>query len=223
LLALNEPRELYLHNSFFDIWSKRASESFQADADYFANADSIFNAPSPIYIEKMPEHILRWRSLTTNKANSKLIYVYRDWYEVAKSIENSFGGYSQNWYGFNSVKWLALSNKVCKVFSLSEEVLRNITDLFVRGVVEWILCNHSYEEAKRECPGRVMMVRYAELIESKESFERTMEQVGEFLELEKHLFNYGKIKKPRNKSEGGHIEALKSDDNTNSDLIKIKT
>ena len=63
-----------------------------------------------LYIEKMPENILRVDKLSQSLVNSKYIYMKRNWYDVAISIEK-FGS-NFNWYGYNSVKWKHLINYV---------------------------------------------------------------------------------------------------------------
>ncbi len=104
-----------------------------------------------IYIEKMPEHIIRWDSLINIfPDNIKFLYIYRSWYEVALSIQNSFGLLLQNWYGYNSVKWMALVDKLNRLFECDDETLfnlRNCKDMFVRGVIEWIISHKSYQNA----------------------------------------------------------------------------
>lgn len=94
----------------------------------------------------MPEHMLRIKDLKEAFPHAKFIYLYRNWLEVALSIENSFGkgaSGSFNWYGFNSAKWHALMDHLLIHFPdivRDPSKIREITDLFTRGVFEWIVC-----------------------------------------------------------------------------------
>ena len=90
----------------------------------------------------MPEHILRVSSLLKPFPDAKFLYIYRSPIEVALSIENSFGGSSFNWYGYESIKWHSLLSllKEYPELNMSGEELMKVSDLFTRGLVEWILC-----------------------------------------------------------------------------------
>ena len=56
---------------------------------------------STVYLEKMPEHILR-RDLLLMLEPSHVIIVERCWFDVALSISKFC---VQKWYGYKSMKW----------------------------------------------------------------------------------------------------------------------
>ncbi|CDW75120.1 UNKNOWN [Stylonychia lemnae] len=130
MLALNEPRELYI-NSFgqdsYDIWSvksnrntakisldKEKSEVYLQYLDYICQDKSI-------YLEKMPESIIRADQLLKILPRCLIIYMKRSWIDVALSIA-AFGSNSQ-WYGQNDTKWIALlDNEISlELFKSTEE------------------------------------------------------------------------------------------------------
>lgn len=101
-----------------------------------------------LYVEKMPEHILRVPELVWLFPKAKFVYMRRNWVDVANSIED-FGS-SFNWFGYNSIKWQHLiqfinSKDFLKTFFCDTD-LASIHEslLFVRGVVEWIVCELCY-------------------------------------------------------------------------------
>lgn len=106
---------------------------------------------------------------------------------------------------------------MCKLFDIQVEQLIGITDLFVRGVVEWILSHCSYVEAKGNISDRMLLIKYSEMIESEESFERSMHKIKEFTGLREHEFSFEKIRKPRNQSKVNKVDELK-----NEELDEIK-
>jgi hypothetical protein len=115
-LALNEPREIYLNacGRGFDIWSKKATKgTFKLDnLERLRELLDYLTRGRELYIEKMPEHILRVPELIKAFPQTKFIYMQRHWYEVAYSISHSFGGTSFYWYGYDSAKWLALLSHI---------------------------------------------------------------------------------------------------------------
>lgn len=113
---------MYLNASdTFDIWSKKAPKdnTFTFTDLAILNIQRLIghlmitpdNKKKTTYIEKMPEHILRIDSILKAFPKAKVIYLYRNWLEVAMSIETSFGSGAHgsfNWYGYESVKWHSL-------------------------------------------------------------------------------------------------------------------
>ena len=174
-LTLNEPREIYLNaDQNFDVWSKKASLSdvgnFNfSDLEKLKRIISHISQDKDAYIEKMPEHILRFSSLSKALPNASFIYMYRNWFEVASSIKNSFGP-SFNWYGFNSAKWKALCSYCFKEYPhlvRDPSTLVDMTDMLTRGTIEWLLCQSNYERHK-DSP-QLLLVKYAEILQIKES------------------------------------------------------
>lgn len=99
----------------FDVWSKHSIErqgKLSPSEDWISKSENLNNIichmteEKKSYIEKMPEHIFRVEALVKAFPSSKFIYASRCWVDVALSI--SVFTNSQDWYGYESCKWLAL-------------------------------------------------------------------------------------------------------------------
>ena len=150
-----------------------------------------------VYIEKMPEHILRAESLLQAFPDSKIIYLERHWLEVALSIENSFGSHAMNWYGYDSVKW----TRALLPLALKQGLLRDtsntpiISDTFTRGCIEWILCQKAFDTLHP----RVMRVKYIDLLTGDKQFKTACSELEKYTGLAFQEADMSLIREPRNK------------------------
>eukprot|EP00347_Sterkiella_histriomuscorum_P018753 403344310 len=159
-----------------------------------------------IYLEKMPEHIMRVPLLIQIFPLSKFLYVRRNWVDVAQSI-SSFGS-NFNWYGFKDAKWDALIRFIQENSFLSEKMIpdqisnsnqseevketdSNIDknkkwcerilqeeDMQFRGIIEWLISENSYYEYKQtpQYSSYIVPVKYEDLVNS-ERLEDTIKLI----------------------------------------------
>ena len=68
----------------------------------------------------------------------------RSWVDVAKSI--SAFKENEKWYGIGSCKWKAMIQlmREMKIDIIREDVQEPIEDMYVRGVIEWVLSHLCY-------------------------------------------------------------------------------
>ena len=117
-IKLDEPRELYmsLYGEEFDIWSVKSiqrSGKIKPTSLHssFTSVLRAFSPDSPIhYIEKTPEHILRYESILKICPKAKFVYMQRDWISVALSIWEITDKSRKpiRWYGAGGCKWKSL-------------------------------------------------------------------------------------------------------------------
>jgi hypothetical protein len=86
-----------------------------------------------LYIEKMPEHILRIDDILKAFPNAKFIYLKRPWLPVARSIECI-----SSWFGHSNIKFTSLVESAL-IRGYLKHPLSMTQSPLQKGIVEWYI------------------------------------------------------------------------------------
>ena len=135
-------------------------------------------------VDKYPEAVYRAEFILSAMPDARIIWVLRDGADTVASIErwstshaDARAGQSDNWWGRNDRKWLALVDQVCSrepslVPHISE--LKSLTRDVDRAALEWSLNALQGQAIQDEYPNSVTQLRYEDLVDEPESCLRAL-------------------------------------------------
>lgn len=211
---LNEPKAIW--NSAFpeeDIigsYSKKPGRYFLQKEDASENIKSDLNKIYGAYLrisfskrilDKYPELIFRMPFLLKLFPDSKCVFLVRNGWDTVSSIENwsdrkgseSING-SENWWGLNNRKWLALKDQVLKKDEYYESIWPILDELSSHkdfAALEWVATMREGFAMKNRYPENIHVTFYEQLVNNP---IQELETIAKFSNLshDKKMFEYAK-------------------------------
>jgi hypothetical protein len=193
---LNERRDLwFLAYPETDIWTNKAVERngklFLTAADAEAGKSVMLRqlfiekaakTNRPLLVEKLPINNFRVDFLNEIFPEARFIHIYRNGFEVAKSIEKL--SKQGQWYGSNNYKW----NQLVQLAQI-DKITKNLPGLCVShyymGLLEWRMSTECAINFLQRLPAeRFVEISYAQLMTNPEA---TIKEILSFLDIESDM------------------------------------
>lgn len=125
-------------------------------------------------VEKYPELLYRFSLLQAVFPGVKCLFIVRDPIECVSSINawnerHARADQDESWWGKQDRKWQMVVEGYAQTFRLSDserEVIHNIGDDQLRGLVEWVLAAALASDVRQRIGERMLFVRYEDLLAS---------------------------------------------------------
>ena len=200
---LNEPKALWhtvhpyedIIGSYSKIEGNFRLSREDATPEVIKTANKLFGAYLRIVsaqriVDKYPELVFRVPFVHTIFQDSKFIFLTRNGYDTAASIQRWSerkqtikNGNIYDWWGKNGRKWNLLVEQIVindPDLGSMVELFREMTDHLVRGMTEWIVTMREGLKIIQQFPNDIFMLRYEDLTSDPDAM---LEKVLCFCEL----------------------------------------
>jgi hypothetical protein len=192
---LEEPKGPWsLVNPCTDIWRRfwpsdggGLLDTSDVDARTVDRFNRLFQATTPVLIDKSPEHTFLVPFIVELDASARFVHIVRDGTAVAESIARKsqtsvriVGSRRYNdWWGLDDAKWDFLRMVAARRGYLVREVAGAATDA-ERGLCEWLLSLNEVRIHRELLGDRLLEVRYCDLVADPKD---VLVAIGDFLGL----------------------------------------